>query len=83
MSSPFTDNAMHDVRGQVFFPDSAADALYFYAMHGARPADPDRFPWRCPETRRMWVFPDDTHPINVQCALVDQHDGECRAEVAW
>ena len=81
--SPFTDNAMHDACGQVFFPDSPADALYLYAMHDARPCDSGRFPWRCPETKRYWATPDGDFPVNVQCILVDQHDGECRAEVAW
>lgn len=85
--SRLVDNAMIDDNGQVFLPDSPGDALYLYAMHGARPAALDRFPWRCPETRRMWAHSgpraSENMAINVQCVLVDQHDGECRSEVSW
>jgi hypothetical protein len=81
--SPFTDNAMHDACGQVFFPDNLSDALYLYAMHDARPCDPGRFPWRCPETSRLWRTSDGACPVELRCALVDNHAGEHRAEVAW
>ena len=38
-------HAMVDDDGGVFYPDGPEDAAWFAEMYGARPLDPQVFPW--------------------------------------
>lgn len=80
-------NAMVDDNGQVFFPDNPDDARYIEAEHHARPAAPDRWPWPCPETWRLYVEASEEclglATVEVQCRRVAGHSGDHRGEVTW
>lgn len=75
--------AMINADGEVFQPATVEIARHIAAMHDARPAGPE-FPWRCPEHERLWTSPGEFGQAReVQCVLVDLHDGDHVGEVTW
>lgn len=53
-----------------------------YSDQGYRPADPERFPWRCAAVESFYDGVEE-EVAAPRCVLVEGHDGEHRGEVTW
>lgn len=70
--------------GQVLQPNEPGARWAGKAL-GARPIDPERFPWRCVATVYATIEHSDRHDEHVQmrCVLVEGHSGEHEGMVKW
>lgn len=82
MTGTVEDRAMvHEWQTRV---PGSADAARAFAVMGFRPAFPERFPWRCPESYTVvQPYTDGERRHDVRCVLVEGHMSAHAGEVEW